>query len=234
MKTEAEKGRWRDAGLARITVWNLVIGLKWCNVNCFWAADVTLPAEGRKKRGRREGPMLGLPLLSKPGNIPLRKKEGRHLLFAWWTLCLCQWLSNLSMHLNPLGIFNKSWSPGHPLYLLIRTVEDETQSLIYFEASQVIPVGNTGIQCGNHWPMLFSDPVYVNKACELQPSMSKFLFSHSSPILSSREFWAWQQKGTLIIFYAPGTLIIFYAYILFCTENISNSVITFIIEKYLP
>ena len=75
------------------------------------------------------------------------------------------------MQLNHLGMFSKFWS-----------VEDETQSLIYFEASQVIPVGNTGIQCGNHWPMSFSDPVYVNKACELQPSVSKFPFPHSSPI----------------------------------------------------
>lgn len=173
MKTEAEKGRWCDAGLARITVWNLVIGLRWCNINCFWTADVMLPAEGRKKRGGREGPMLGLPSLPKPGNIPLRRKEGRHLLFVWWILCLCQWLSDLAMQLNHLGMFSKFWS-----------VEDETQSLIYFEASQVIPVGNTGIQCGNHWPMLFSDPVYVNKACELQPSVSKFPFPHSSPIFS--------------------------------------------------
>ena len=88
-------------------------------------------------------------------------------------------------------------------------------------------------QCGNHWPMLFSDPVYVNKACELQPSMSKFLFPHSSPILSSHEL-VWQQRSRYTIFYAPGTLITFYAYILFCIENTSKSLMTFIIEKYLP
>lgn len=33
-----------------------------------------LPAEGRKKSGRREGPMLGLPSLPKPGKHPLEEK----------------------------------------------------------------------------------------------------------------------------------------------------------------
>lgn len=74
---------------------------------------VTLPAQGRAKRGKQRGSPVRAALRAVPWERPLEEEEGRHLGAVWSDGSFVAGFSNLFMHQNHLETLNKFWSPGH-------------------------------------------------------------------------------------------------------------------------
>lgn len=88
-RRDAEKRRWYEAGTVRVTVWNLVLGLGWCD-KLFIGSWYHF----QQRAGRREVKRAlygGCSLLSQPGNTPLSKEgdPGGHVCIEKGGSFLC-------------------------------------------------------------------------------------------------------------------------------------------------